>query len=332
MKDEYKRGGVAIVRGDSLDYYEKWESPVVIMSDGPYGLGSFPGDPPTPYQLDAWYEPHIIQWSRRSTPLTTLWFWNSELGWATVHPILQKHGWEYRNCHIWDKGIAHIAGNSNGKTLRKFPVVTELCVQYVKNAAFQVNGKSLSMQEWLRYEWERTGIPLSKTNEACEVKNAATRKYFTKDHLWYFPPPDAFEKLVRYANRHGEKKGKPYFSVNGKQPITKEQWAQMRAKFNFENGATNVWSEAAVRGIERLKKKYKCVHTNQKPLKLIERCLRVSSDRSDVVWEPFGGLCPSAIVSHKLGRQCYSAEINREFFEIAIERLAHYDVIMELFE
>lgn len=63
MKDEYKRGGVTIVRGDSLDYYERWESPVVIMSDGPYGLGSFPGDPPTPFQLDSWYEPHIeVMW------------------------------------------------------------------------------------------------------------------------------------------------------------------------------------------------------------------------------------------------------------------------------
>lgn len=332
MKEEYKRGGVSMVRGDSLDYYDTWEPPVVIMSDGPYGLGSFPGDPPTPFQLDSWYEPHIIEWSRKSTPLTTLWFWNSEVGWATVHPILQKHGWEYRNCHIWDKGIAHIAGNSNSNTLRKFPVVTEVCVQYVRKALFQINGKLMSMQEWLRYEWERTGLPLSKTNEACEVKNAATRKYFTKDHLWYFPPPEAFEKLVRYANKHGKEKGKPYFSVDGKEPLTKEQWAQMRAKFNFENGATNVWSVPAVRGIERLKKKYKCVHTNQKPLKLIERCLRVSSDRGDVVWEPFGGLCPSAIASHKLGRRCYSAEINREFFEIAIERLAHYDVIMELFE
>lgn len=332
MKAEYTRDDVKIFKGDSLNLYEKWESPIVIISDGPYGLGSFIGDPPTPFQLDKWYEPHIAQWSRFSTPLTTLWFWNSEIGWATVHSVLVKYGWEYRNCHVWDKGIAHVAGNSNGQTLRKFPVVTEVCVQYVKKAVFSVNSHTLSMQEWLRHEWERTGLPFSKTNEACGVDNAATRKYFTKDHLWYYPPPDAFEKLVLYANKHGDKKGRPYFSLNGKNQLTKQQWINMRSKFNFENGITNVWHQSAVRGIERLKKEHKCVHTNQKPLKLIELCIKASSDKGDVVWEPFGGLCSAAIASHKLGRKCYAAEINNDFCKIAIERLAHYDVILELFE
>ncbi|MFQ5652929.1 MAG: hypothetical protein ACE5IY_23625 [bacterium] len=94
MTTEYERGGVTITKGDSLNLYQKWEGPTAIISDGPYGLGSFQGDPPTPFELDSLYEQHIIQWSRFSTPLTTLWFWNSEIGWATVHPVLQKHGWE----------------------------------------------------------------------------------------------------------------------------------------------------------------------------------------------------------------------------------------------
>lgn len=329
-KLKYKRDGVVIFKGDSLNLYNQWESPTVIISDGPYGLGSFPGDPPTPDELDTWYEPHVKKWSEKSTPLTTLWFWNSEIGWATVHPVLKKYGWEYRNCHIWDKGIAHIAGNTNGKTLRKFPVVTEVCVQYIKKAEFKVNSKLLLMQDWLRYEWERTGLPLNKTNEACGVKNAATRKYFTRDHLWYFPPPEAFEKIADYANLYGDSNRKPYFSVDGIKPITRQQWARMRAKFNFENGITNVWPEPAVRGVERFKKKNKCIHQNQKPIKLIERCIKASSDPDDIVWEPFGGLCSGAIASHKLKRKCYAAEIIHDFFEIAVERLAHYDVIMEL--
>ena len=67
------------------------------------------------------------------------------------------------------------------------------------------------MQRWLRYEWGRTGLPFSKTNDACGVKNAATRKYFTKDHLWYYPPPKAFEKIAEYANKHGSEGRKALF-------------------------------------------------------------------------------------------------------------------------
>lgn len=317
-----RRGGVEISCGDSLRLSEHWPSPTVIVADGPYGVGSFPGDPPTPERLAEWYRPHIEQWSKRATPQTTLWFWNTELGWATVHPVLLANDWEYRCCHIWDKGKGHVAGNANSKTLRKFPVVTEVCVQYVRKVRLPYQGKMLPIKEWLRAEWLRSGLPLCETNQACGVINAATRKYFTKCHLWYFPPPDHFEKLVAYANLHGKREGRPYFSSDGRNPLTGEEWSQMRAKFYCLYGVSNVWSEPPVRGTERLKKRSKCLHLNQKPLALVETTLRASSDEGDVVWEPFGGLCSVAVACLRLNRRCYSAELLDEYYQLACRRLA----------
>lgn len=318
---KFRLGPVTIFKGDALKLYPRWPSPVVIISDGPYGVAGFPGDDPTPASLPGWYEPHIKAWSQFSTPLTTLWFWNTELGWAKVHSVLEKYGWQYRACHIWDKGIGHIAGNANSATLRKLPIVTEVCVQYVKEARFNVNGRAISMAEWLRHEWGRTGTPFSRTNKVCGVKDAATRKYFTTSWLWYFPPPGAFQKLAEYANEHGKPEGRPYFSVDGKRPLTGEEWKRMRSKFNCEVGTTNVWSHPPVRGPERLKNRLKCLHSNQKPLKLVELTIRLSSDPEDVVWEPFGGLCTGAIASYKLNRRCYGAEISGQFFKLAVSRL-----------
>ena len=176
--------------------YSDWPSPVVIVSDGAYGVSGFPGDSPTPAGLADWYRSHVEEWSKAATGETTLWFWNTEVGWATVHPMLLESGWEYVGCNIWDKGIAHVSGNTNSKTLRKFPVVTEVCAQYVKAPKFSVGGRVLGIKEWLRWEWERSGLPLSRSNEACGVRSAATRKYLTKDHVWYFPPPEAFQRLL----------------------------------------------------------------------------------------------------------------------------------------
>ncbi len=242
----------------------------MIVSDGAYGVSGFEGDPPTYRRLPQWYEPHIRAWSRAATPETTLWFWNTEIGWATVHPVLAQAGWEYRNCHIWNKGLGHIAGNCNSQTLRKFPVVTEVCVQYVREVRFETPAGSLRMQEWLRHEWERTGLPLSSTNAACGVRNAATRKYFTSDHMWYFPPAEAFERLAAYANKHGKAEGMPYFSRDGQRPISGDEWLRMRAKFYCEHGVMNVWDEPAMHGEERLKdRQNRCVHLNQKPLSLL---------------------------------------------------------------
>ncbi len=320
-RDSFQLETVTVRKGDSLTFYPHWPSPIVIISDGPYGVAGFPGDDPTPSGLPDWYEPHIRAWSVFAAPLTTLWFWNTELGWAKIHPILEKYGWQYRSCHIWDKGIGHVAGNANSNTLRKLPVVTEVCVQYIKEARFVVEGRELSTAQWLRHEWGRTGIPFSRTNEVCGVKDAATRKYFTTSYLWYFPPPEAFQRLADYANRHGEPTGRPYFSVDGKKPLTAEEWKRMRSKFNFEHGVTNVWSHPPVRGPERLKIKSKCLHSNQKPLKLVELTIKLASDKGDVVWEPFGGLCTAAIASLKLDRKCYSAEINPEVYKLAVARI-----------
>lgn len=318
----YRKGDAWLHYGDALDFYERWPSPTVIVSDGPYGLGSFPGDPPSVDTLAGCYRPHLQAWSRRALPSTTLWFWNSELGWATVHNEIVKAGWEFRNCHVWDKGLAHIAGNTNTGNLRKFPVTTEVCVQYVKKTRIEVDGVSMTLQEWLRHEWVRSGLPLCRTNEACGVKNAATRKYFTADHLWYFPPPEAFGRLADYANQHGDPAGRPYFSLDGVRPLTPEEWALMRAKFQCSNGTTNVWRQNAVRGRERLKKRTCCVHMNQKPLRLLELCIRASSEPGDVVWEPFGGLCSATLAAKRLGRKAYAAEIIRDYFHQAVARFA----------
>lgn len=323
--------GAAIYFGEAESFYDAWPAPTCLVVDGPYGVSGYPGDLNTATGLAEWYEPHARAWAKRATPETTLWFWCSELGWAAVHHVLERAGWDYRGCHTWNKGLAHIAGNSNTQTLRKFPVATEVCVQYVRRPEFRsLDGDLMSMQEWLRHEWTRSGLPLRAANEACGVANAATRKYLAPDHLWYYPPPGAFEKLAGYANRHGNPQGRPYFSLDGKQPLSCAAWEKMRAKFKCPAGVTNVWELPHVGGSERIngsrsaqKWKYKSLHGSQKPLELVKMIIEATTDRNDVVWEPFGGLCPAAVASVALRRECRSAEIMREFYAAAVKRLRH---------
>ena len=319
----HERAGVKIEFADSLSRYDSWQSPTVIISDGAYGLNLFPGDLPTSEGLPGWYAPHIAAWTKKALPETTLWIWGTEIGWATLHPVLDLYGWKYRALHVWDKGIGHIAGNVNSKTIRSFPVVTEVCAQYVRLAKVKnQDGELLEMKQWLRDEWTRSGLPLSKTNEACGVKNAATRKYFTQCHLWYFPPPEMMEKLAMFANEYGKPTEIPYFSLDGKRALTAQEWAKMRAKWNHKHGITNVWNEPAVRGKERFKiDRQKSAHANQKPLKLIAQLIEASSEAGDVVWEPFGGLCSAAIAAFQTRRRCYSAEINQNYYSLAASRL-----------
>jgi hypothetical protein len=308
---------VSLSLGNSLNHYEQWEQPTVIVSDGAYGVLGFEGDTSDHLDLPKWYEAHIEAWSKAAMPCATLWFWNSEIGWATVHPILEQYGWRYVNCNIWNKGKGHIAGNVNTEKIRRFPVVTEVCVQYVR----EVTIDNLPLKKWLREEWKRSQLPLKRANDACGVVDAATRKYFDQGHLWYFPPPDMFECLVNYANKYGDPKGKPYFSLDKQQSLTKEEWSLMRSKFQCPHGFTNVWDRPALRGNERIKTSSgKALHLNQKPLDLMNLIIESSSDKNDVVWEPFGGLFSASLSAQKIKRKAYSCEIDPDYFYYGTKR------------
>lgn len=318
------RGDVTIECNDALSQYKQWASPTCIISDGPYGLGKFPGEPKTSHHLVEWYAPHVAAWSAQARTDTTLWFWCTEIGWALVHPVLEMHGWQYEECNVWDKGIAHVAGNCNSKTIRGMPVVSEVSVRYTKrNQLRGESGEMLDIKDWVRLEWQRSGLAMSKANEACGVANAATRKYLTQCHLWYFPPPEAVVKMAEYCNKYGASTKRPYFSMDGKTQLTEVAWKQMRSKWNHAHAVSNVWQEPAVHGSERIRTGNSAgyQHANQKPLSLMQRQILACTDSGDVVWEPFGGLCSASIAAMQTGRRAFAAEINPEYFHVAQARL-----------
>lgn len=320
--------------GNVLQAYGRWPHPTTIVSDGAYGVRGFHGDTTGPSDLVEWYKPHVEAWSTAARPSTTLWFWNTEVGWATVHPLLMASGWDYIQVVTWDKGIAHVAGNVNGKTIRRFPVVSEICALYQRRFAIRADGDLMSAQKWLRYEWQRAGLPLQKANEACGVRNAATRKYLTQDWLWYWPPGEMVEKLAEYANLHGNQTGWPYYSLDGKQSVSAKEWDSLRYRWNHQHGITNVWRRGPLHDSERLKgtlrraapRVYKptslsSAHLNQKPLEFMERLVKAVTMPDDVVWEPFGGLASASVAAVALGRRACVAEIDEDFAKLAEERL-----------
>ena len=305
------RGLSTLHPGPAQEVYGTWDPPDLIVSDGAYGVGGFPGDPRTPQGLAGWYADHVAAWSNFAHPATTLWFWNTEIGWATLHPLLEREGWEYVQTILWDKGIGHIAGNVNGETIRRLPIC-----------------------RWLRTEWRRTGLPLYRANEACGVKNAATRKYLTQDWLWYLPPAEMMGKLVAFANAHGDPGGRPYYAIDGKRPVTAVEWARLRHPWHHEHGLTNVWSHPPLNGAERYRGDGRRVaprvhnpgrnaaaHLNQKPLAFMRRIIKVASNEGDTIWEPFGGLCTASVAAVETGRNAFAAEPDPYFLALAKQRL-----------
>ena len=336
MNDEQR---YQLYHGNVMDVYNTWPKPDVIISDGAYGLRGFQGDPSTVEEIIEWYKPHILAWSKYAKPSTSLWFWNTEVGWATMHPVLLANGWEYVQLAVWDKGLSHIAGNVNGGTIRQFPIVSEVSALYRRALYLKTgDGQTLYVKDWLRAEWQRSGLPLYKANEACGVKNAATRKYLTSDWLWYWPPGDAVQAMAVYCKKYGEKSDRPYFSIDGESMVTATAWDNLRAVWNHRNGITNVWKRPPLANTERMRgtfersaprvykpTKLSSAHLNQKPLDLMINEVYATTHIDNNVWEPFGGLASASVAAVLLGRKSFVAEINETFAKLAEKRLNEAD-------
>jgi DNA modification methylase len=321
-------------RGNVLKAYAEWEAPDTIISDGAYGVRGFHGDTTGVEELEEWYRPHVAAWEQAAKPSTTLWFWNTEIGWASVHPLLAHHGWEYVQTIVWDKGVSHIAGNVNGRTIRRFPVVSEVAVLYQRKFLIDGPAGPVPVKQWLRDEWTRSGLPLYLANEACGVKNAATRKYLTRDWLWYWPPGAMLERLADYARSHGAHTDTPYYSLDGAGSVTAEEWDALRYRWTHVHGLTNVWSRNSLHDGERLKGSMQrsaprvhtpsaasATHLNQKPLDFMIRLVQAVTRPGDVVWEPFGGLASASVAAIELGRKAFVAEVDGSFQDLADQRL-----------
>lgn len=82
------------------------------------------------------------------------------------------------------------------------------------------------------------------------------------------------------------------------------------------------WSLPICSGRERLKSGEKKAHATQKPESLLYRVLMASTKKDDVVLDPFFGTGTTGAVAKKLGRNFIGIEREKDYIQVARERLA----------
>lgn len=99
-----------------------------------------------------------------------------------------------------------------------------------------------------------------------------------------------------------------------------------RHKFNYdamkaENSGKqmkNVWRFATPSAAEKTHGK----HPTQKPVALITRCLRATTDPGDLVFDPFAGSGSTGVAAVKLGRRFIGCEQDRKYAALAARRIS----------
>lgn len=81
----------------------------------------------------------------------------------------------------------------------------------------------------------------------------------------------------------------------------------------------NVWRMSAPKKDEKLYGK----HPTQKPVDLVARCLRASTNPGDLVFDPFSGSSTTGIAALSLGRKFIGCEADTGHIELSIKRLTN---------
>ena len=116
-----------------------------------------------------------------------------------------------------------------------------------------------------------------------------------------------------------------YFTHSTETVIWAAKDHRSRHTFNYqdmrqENGGTqmkSVWNFTAPGKVEKIHGK----HPTQKPLALLRRIIRASSEAGDLIVDPFLGSGTTGVAAAELGRQFIGCEMDEAYLELAGKRI-----------
>ena len=140
--------------------------------------------------------------------------------------------------------------------------------------------------------------------------------WILNDVIWNKNNPMPNFRGTRFTNAHetliwASKSEKSKYTFNYQSLKCLNDDLQMRSN----------WDLPICNGSERLKKDGKKIHSTQKPEALLHRILLATSNKNDLILDPFLGSGTTATVAKKLGRNYFGIEKEKIYFKAAEQRI-----------
>lgn len=342
LGDLYLLGPHRLLCGDSTDpaavkRVTDGATVTLIHADPPYGMGKEADG----VLNDNLYGPKLdafqMQWWKAWLPVLagsgSAYIWGNAADlwrlWYTGG-LSADPGLMVRNEIVWDKGSA-IGMRSEGG--HSYPVATERCLFLMRGQQFLGNqnkdeywGGYEPLRAWLCAERDKMGwgsrdinaltgtqmaghwfgqsqfAPISIQHYRT-LQAAATGRAFTRDY------DELFRELFPDARSGG----------NAHRRDLAAELREQRTYFdNAHDVMSDAWAFARVTGDERQG------HATPKPVAMVERAIKSSSQPGDLIGVPFGGSGSDFIAIHRLGRTAAGIELEPRWVDVICRRWQEY--------
>lgn len=302
----------------------------LVVTDPPYNIGKAEWD-----KID-----HYIDWCRRwfqecervLKPNGVIYWFHNDLLQITdlIRMLREDTNLAYRSFIVWDKGQYRARSwknrDPNGNTApHSWFSTCEYCLHYVckdgEHKKVYSNPKyARGLKEW--YASELFRLSLTEKDIAEHYTKVTGRqphmlRHYFKNNQFEIPKKEiwdtvyislgfskSYENLKRELSQEIETK-----SIEDIKPYT----------HHCDLLHKNVWNYPTVPSGSKER-----IHKCQKPVSMIERIIRVSSNLGDIVLDPFMGSGTTAIAAMNEGRQFIGFEKDTECFEKAINRIKEH--------
>ena len=126
---------------------------------------------------------------------------------------------------------------------------------------------------------------------------------------WTFPTQEKYELLQKTGICK-----KPYEDLRKEYESLRQEYESLRYVHNLDTNHNNIWKSKAKRNSGKL-------HACEKPVDILERIIRTSSNEGDVVLDCFAGSGSTGIACLNTNRKFIGIEKEDKYFDIAYNRI-----------
>jgi DNA modification methylase len=351
--DVWQVGKHRVMCGDSsiskdTDELLFWSDGTVILchADPPYGMGKekdgIINDNLYNEKLDefqmAWWD----SCRRHLAQNANVYIWgNAEDLWRLWYcgGLRDSERLTVRNEIVWDKGSGQ---GMLADGFRSYAPGSERCLFFMRGEQqMSVNADNYwdgweNIRLYLKEQKELMGWDSHQMKQIAGGAPNGHGDHWTGRSQWTMPTRAAYEAWQKAANDDAFKREydafkreyddikreyddikREYDDIKREYDDIKREWMGKRAYFdNTHDNMTDVWQYPRVAGEERWQ------HATPKPVEMIERIIKSSSEINDNVYDPFLGSGTTIVACEQTGRIGYGMEISEAYCAVTLERLA----------
>ncbi len=241
-----------------------------------------------------WCEKWINELGRVAKWNCSFWLFGFPQQLCTLLPVIEYAGFTFRQQIVVNKGMQAVAGRTSNK-LKMYPTATESIFFFHYEARDHIRDLLQRERKYLNWKGKDVNAHLGKATNGGGTFACIASEKKPREHRVY-PTREDWTKL--------------------KEVMHLPEYDDLVYTFNIQTGLTDVWND--INFYDRSVKKF---HSTQKPIPLIERIIKTSSNKNQTVLDIFGGSGSTGVACKLHDRKFIGCEIDEQYYTKSLDRI-----------